>query len=120
PLARGRSASARPLRGRRGAPAARWVGSESMGRSTVTPSGVRASRTTSRGRRPVARVLLRARREYRHRDAGHVPPGSPRVRRRNAVATGYRSARSDRPWLEVLDVISVPRSLAAPSGKTYV
>src|SRR4029079_9772771 len=32
----------------------------------------------------------------------------------------YRSARSDRPWLEVLDVISVPRSLAAPSGKTYV
>jgi hypothetical protein len=42
-----------------------------------------------------------------------------RGRRRNVVATGYRSARSDRPWLEVLDVISVPRSLAAPSGKTY-
>ena len=41
-------------------------------------------------------------------------------RRRNAVATGYRSARSDLPWLKVLDVISVPRSLAAPSGKTYL
>ena len=48
------------------------------------------------------------------------PAGLARGRRRNAVATGYRSARSDRPWLEVLDVISVPRSLAAPSGKTYV
>ena len=40
-------------------------------------SGKRASRATSRGRRPVARKLLRARREYRHRDAGRVPPGSP-------------------------------------------
>ena len=48
------------------------------------------------------------------------PAGLARGRRRNVVATGYRSARSDRPWLEVLDVISVPRSLAAPSGKAYV
>jgi len=75
--------------------------------------------TTSRGRRPSGPQASAGPTRVPTPGCRSRPAGLARGRRRNAVATGYRSARSDRPWLEVLDVISVPRSLAAPSGKTY-
>ena len=129
PPGRDRSAHGPRLRARRGAPVGRTGGSAWTG--TVT------SRSVEGRRSPVA-----VRREAGLQDnvqgstaggpqasAGPTrvptpgcrsrPAGLARGRRRNAVATGYRSARSDRPWRKVLDVISVPRSLAAPSGKTY-
>ena len=61
-----------------------------------------------------------ARRKYRHRDADHVPSGRRAaravVRRRSCTAT----KRPKRPAAEqVLDAISVPELLSAPSGKTY-
>src|SRR6185369_15028208 len=57
------------------------------------------------------------RREYRHRDAGHVPPGAP------WTALGCRRDREQkrpkRPALapHPLDVISVPRIPGGPFGQ---
>ena len=93
---------------------------EHHGDDAARDPGMRASRASSRGRRPVGPRAPAGPTRVPTPGCRSRPAGLARGRRRNAVASGYRSARSDRPWLEVLDVISVPRSLAAPSGKTYV
>src|SRR6185369_13168670 len=54
------------------------------------------------------------------RDGDRIAPGGHATGRHlGGVTTGHRSARSDRLGGRSLDAISVPRSLAAPSGKTY-
>src|SRR6476646_12006357 len=62
-----------------------------------------------------------ARRKYRHRDADHVPSGGsgrvPVVRR--AARLGNEAPEATGGGAEVLDAISGPSILSAPSGKTY-
>ena len=85
-------------------------------RRSCGPPGARPG-----GRRPRP-AASSARREYRHRDADHVPSGATRTAGRGETAArrGQRSARSDRRRNEESLMRSrVLRSLTAPSGKTY-
>ena len=101
---------------------------------------MRASRRWSRGSTAEARVSFDARREYRHRDADHVPPGAGMSTLAGDLAGDEAPERDGAPTLDViagrrrhgLEVIAADRveqSLrrsrcsgprAAPSGKDYV
>ena len=108
-------------RGRRAGRAAR-AGGIGRGRSRtsrrdVGVTGVRASGDASRGKTAEAR-FEKARRTYRHRDAGRSPSGGrARAGTNEAAGSGQRSARSDRRGAEALDVISVSPVPDGPFGQ---
>ena len=84
---------------RRAAPAARWAGSGASGRRQGGRWVIAGLRSASYGRRPGPGASP-ARREYRHRDADHVPSGGSRSGDRGETSARLATKRPKRPAAE--------------------